>query len=925
MRYGETHGDYEAALVAQRSTGPDADDATVPGRSAGPSVTSAAREVSPQAPADATPGAGATGAAGADTDTELEEFFRQIFETSVDGMLLTAPDGRTFRANRAACELLGRSEAELQRLGRDGVLDSRQAPAAEMLASRRELGRVRREVSLIRGDGSSFPCEVSSSTYTNAQGEPRAVVILRDISVRRRAEEALLRREEQLRFALEGGDLGLWDWQAGTSVLQVNARWCEMLGLAPDGAPLTIDHWHSLVHPQDMPLLERLTEEVVLNPAGHNFETEIRARHRDGHYVWILDKGAVVERDERGRPVRIVGTHMDITARKAAEAQGREAEARLRFALDAAELGDWIIDLRTQVVVRSPQHDRCFGYAQPVTRWDSDTFLEHVHALDRSRVQGAYRSALAGLGDYDVEFRAVWPDRSVHWLWIKGRFYFDENGKPYRVAGIVADVSRRRRADELQREAATRLRLATEASNTGLWDWDLRTNDVYFSPTWKRQLGYADDEIDNGFDSWASRVHPDDVQRALATTDAYIKNPQPSYESEFRLRHRDGSYRWILSKASLIHDAEGRPVRLLGSHIDLTERKAAEAAILESEKRFRSAIEASPIPIALTDADEAIGYINPQFTRTLGYTLQDLRQVEDWWHLAYPDPDYRAWVVSTWEARVRDALASGGNPAPIEANVRCKDGSVRTVVGHAVRLNDAERPRRLVMFIDVTEQRLLERQVMEAVTREQQRLGMDIHDGLGQELTALSLLLTAAARTLSHADAESIERELMRLATVARHCLDIARAIAHGLSPIEPEHGGFERALERLAQTTARVGEVEVHLDLSGLAHSGDIEPSIAEPLFRIVQESMTNAVRHGNATRIDVRIERTRSQVRLSVSDNGTGMATAQSARGIGLRIMRYRAESIGGRLELDVGAGGGTVVRCVCPAHTFAVRGDG
>ena len=642
--------------MAQRVTGPEPDDAADPGPpSAGP-----VEGISPPETASGT----TAGAASTLDGPETDEFFRQIFETSVDGMLLTAPDGRTFRANRSACELLGRTEAELQQLGRAGVLDFTQPNAAEMLQTRSEHGRVRQEVTLLRADGTALACEVSSSTYTNSNGEPRAVVILRDISARRRA-------------------------------------------------------------------------------------------------------------------------------------------------------------------------------------------------------------------------------------------------------------------DELRREAAARLSLATEASNTGLWDWNLRTNEVYYSATWKRQLGYGDDELDNGFETWRSRLHPDDLQRALAATETYLKDPSQHYEIDFRPRHRDGSYRWILSKASLLSDGEGRPARLLGSHIDLTERKAAEAAILESERRFRSAIEASPIPIALTDRDELIEYINPRFTQTLGYTLEDLKSVEDWWPLAYPDPEYRAWVMSLWQSRSKLAAETGTDPAPIEAIMCCKDGSTRTIVAHAARLEDAERPKRLAMFIDVTEQRLLERQVMQAVTREQQRLGMNLHDGLGQELTALSLLLTAAATSLPHANAGAVERELMRLATVARHCLDTARSIAHGLSPIEPEPGGFERALEQLAEATARAGRVEVRLDMSGLGAGRHVVAPLAEPLFRIVQEAVTNAVKHGRATQIDIHVERARSQLFVSVTDNGSGVAAEKGGSGFGLRIMRYRAEAIGGHLELERGVGGGTVVRCICPARSVDPSG--
>ncbi|MEW6306880.1 MAG: response regulator [Verrucomicrobiota bacterium] len=144
----------------------------------------------------------------------------------------------------------------------------------------------------------------------------------------------------------------------------------------------------------------------------------------------------------------------------------------------------------------------------------------------------------------------------------------------------------RQRGEAALRESERRLRTVTSASNVGLWDWDLQGNTVWFSPEWKRQIGYADDEISNHFEEWQSRVHPDDLEQAVATVRAYIEKPWPNYQTEFRFRHRDGSYRWILAQASLIADAQGKPARMLGSHLDITERKQAEEVLREMNARY---------------------------------------------------------------------------------------------------------------------------------------------------------------------------------------------------------------------------------------------------------------------------------------------------------------------------------------------------
>jgi PAS domain S-box-containing protein len=141
------------------------------------------------------------------------------------------------------------------------------------------------------------------------------------------------------------------------------------------------------------------------------------------------------------------------------------------------------------------------------------------------------------------------------------------------------------------RAAHERFDLAVRGSNTGIWDWDIPNGVVWFSPRWKAIVGHADDEIRHAYGEWESRLHPDDMPRTLAALEAYLGGRTPDYEVEFRMRHKDGTYRWILARGIALRDASGKPYRMAGSHLDITQQKQQwaelQASLAEKETLLR--------------------------------------------------------------------------------------------------------------------------------------------------------------------------------------------------------------------------------------------------------------------------------------------------------------------------------------------------
>jgi PAS domain S-box-containing protein len=152
----------------------------------------------------------------------------------------------------------------------------------------------------------------------------------------------------------------------------------------------------------------------------------------------------------------------------------------------------------------------------------------------------------------------------------------DERGTAYAVCGISTDITERKRTEEALLASQQRYDLILNGIRDGIWDWNLQSNEVYFSPHWKSMLGYAEHEVSNTFSAWQNLLHPDDAERATLTINAFLAGRRPVFELEHRLRHKDGTYRWILARGVALRDARGQAVRMAGSHVDLTERKRAE-------------------------------------------------------------------------------------------------------------------------------------------------------------------------------------------------------------------------------------------------------------------------------------------------------------------------------------------------------------
>ena len=522
------------------------------------------------------------------------------------------------------------------------------------------------------------------------------------------------------------------------------------------------------------------------------------------------------------------------------------------------------------------------------------------------------------------------------------------------TAAVYRDISKRKHAEEALRMTEKRYALFEQATNDGVWDWNPLTGEDYLSPRWKALLGFEDDELPNRDNTFFSRIHPDDMKAVRKAIHRHVEHNNP-YDITLRLRCKDGGYRWFNTRGQAIRNDQGRFVRMLGAITDITDRKRAEEALAESERRLRDAQSVGGIGDWHYDVQTRhISWSDAMFGLFERDPAKGPPGVEEIMSYYFPEDYLRI------QEHMRSAIETGEGYA-IDTHLRLpsgrecyhhaiagvqKDGEGKVVTLYGIaqditqrklaeeelRKFNADLERRVAvrtasllsstesLLLSSTalrqateERRRLEEEIIEISEAERQRIGHDLHDDLGQQLAGLSWLSSVLEQKLQTQSSPETG-SAARIAELLGNALNLTRSLARGLQPVPVEAGGLMAALNGLAARSSELFKVGCRFTCRRPVHLRN--PKAATHLYRIAQEAMTNAVKHGKANHIRITLSSSRGKLLLSVADDGNGWKKPDPAHdGLGVRIMRYRAETLGGALAFHKTPGGGTRVACTIP----------
>jgi PAS domain S-box-containing protein len=840
---------------------------------------------------------------------QSETRHRARFELASVGMMEGDPQtGRFLRVNEKFCQLTGYSAQELQAKCVSEITHPEERDAdwqAYQRAVRGETRDYRSEKRYLRKDGSAVWVRVNVFMIRDEQGHAvHSVGVAEDITERKRAEEALRESEERYRSISESGFISIAFFTTDGRITEANDAWLRLMGVSRQELAAGLVRWDQLTAPEWLARTRQAVAEVEATGRALPYEKEyIR---RDGSRFWGLVGGAKLE----GRPEGVAFV-LDITERKQAEEALREREAQLAFAQRVGRVGVWGRDLVTRTSFVTEEWCEIVGVKEPASVRSLPEFLALVHPDDRPRVEAANRRTIQTGSDMDLELRILHPERGERWLLARARRLASANGKGQRLLGVIIDITERKRAEEQLAAHQAQLEEAQALARLGSWHWDIRAGTLVWSNELYRIFGRKPEEFVPTHEAFLELVHSEDRAPIEAAVEGALSAQRP-YDSEVRIVRPDHSLRILHTRGRVIFDENGKPLRMFGTAQDITERKRVEEQLRASEERLRFAAQAAGFGCYELDLVSGQAYRSPEYKALFELRPNDEFQLDADHLPIYVHPDDRALVR---EATLESLDPQGSGTQDVEYRILLPDGTMRWLLvrGHTFFEGEGEarRPVRAIgIALDITERKQLEQEILEISGREQRRIGHDLHDDLCQRLGGLQLLSGVLEKELA-AEGYPQAPQAGRISSQVHEALERARLLARGLAPVAVEEGGLTTALEELADNAAQL--FHIRCEFRAELPVGVTDAGAATHLYRIAQEAITNAVKHGRAKRVLIDLTDAGDSFELKVIDDGRGFGrTKAPMAGMGLRIMKYRAAMLGATLGVHSTAGQGTTVTC-------------
>ena len=847
------------------------------------------------------------------------DILNACFEQAGVGISISDLNGQILEANSALCSMTGYTAAELCSTQHpvnlthpDDVAEIRQL-TADLIKS--EISSFVVDNRFVRKNGEFIWVTSTISLVIDQAGRPQAIIQLtQDITPRKRAFELLRQRENELAEAQHLATVGSWAWDIRTDAVSWSDELYRIFGLTRDELRASLGAIVEHIHPEDRDNVLATVQRCLLT--HERFSERHRIVRTDGDIRVVRITGNIVCADD-GLPLRMFGVCHDVTELEKTKEAERIAEHKYRQIFENAGEGIFQSTPDGHYLTANPALARIHGFNSPeeLIRSCSDISRE-IYAEPAQREEF---KRLLEQNDFvrGFEHQTFRKDGNKLWILVNARAVRDENGRILYYEGFAQDITERKQAENALRDSEQRYRDLVENSLELICTHDLDGNVLSINRAALDLFGCGSPdfvvrnirdilvpEVRDQFEMYMERI----LKEGASSGPMFIQT-------------KNGERRVLEYYNSLRTEGLDAPI-VRGIARDITEARRAERALRESEERYRELFENSRDALYVHDMGGRYSSVNRAAEKLSGYSREELIGKH---FSTFLNPEYEGHVVEQFCKKLEDAcettyeaeiITKEGRLIPVEISSRLilANGVAIGVQGCVRDISDRKRAQ--------VAARTYSRRLIEAQEAERRRISRELHDQVGQILTAVKMNLHSLQGKCSGAEMlASIEDNM----EVIDEAVDQVRDLSVDLRPLLLDDFGLVVASRWYLGRQAKRCGINTVFNTRSLTEDDRFSSELETACFRIVQEAVTNIVRHAKANQISALLERNNGELSLSISDDGVGFdlgVLRSSAATLGLRGMEERVQALGGTITIDSAPAMGTTICARFPVRSNSAR---
>jgi len=755
-----------------------------------------------------------------------------------------------------------------------------------------------------------FPIETDAGYYIGST--------VRDITSQKEASNKLRESEEKYRSLVSAMAEGVVLHDSTGKVTTFNQSALDILGLSADelSGKKSADPMWQCIYPDGKPFPGSDHPVMVTLASGQPvYNVNMGVNKPNGERSWININSEPIL-DEENQVTSVVVTFANITENIRNLDLLRKSEEKFKKYIEASPIAILIIDNNGQLNFSNQSACNMLLYSKQELLQ-----LNYMDILP-GKFYRTVEEDFADLVEQDkigLEYQLVRQDRKILDVFIEAVKIPDQN----MFVAYIKDITHEKamqyelevyhqeledlvqiRTHEVQ-ESEKRLRRAFEVANEGMWEWDLLSNYVFFSPTYYTMLGYQPYEFEQSYHEWENRLHPDHHDRVVSTITKHVQEKKMHFVTEFLFLTKSGSYKWIRAKAMAVEqDAEGKPSRFVGTHLDIHDEKLMYMVLQENEEKFRNIFNSTLDSIFIINTEGQVLDLNYASNKLLDKLKVNHETSMSIFQLI-PDEQRTEFIIFLDQVQQK-----GEGSVELISNSESK--IFIDISGKRIQYEKQEAL--ILVARDISERKKLEEKlfhtVIETEEKERQRFAKDLHDGLGPQLSAIKLYINTITSDMYTLH----QKELMinNVRDIINKAIDSTKEIANDIMPSILGNFGFVNALKNFCNDINKLNVVKISVDHEG--YEGEMDNRTKVTLYRVATELINNTIKHASARYVFIKVRGKDNKIRLVYADDGEGFDVEKAMEknsGFGLNNIVTRIKSLNGKITFNSEANAGVVIK--------------